>query len=202
MKRLASLILVSLTLGGCAATRPAETPAVLRLAPAFDRQAALKTGSIAIAPVMSGGAVSERRLAYIDRGAPKELRQAASLFWDEPPPKLLEHALVAGLQARLSSVTGPEAGVPSDKRLVTRIQRFEEETGGGDPQAVVAFEATLIATGNRGILLTGRYCGQAAMAGTTPNQRAEAFEKAERAAVDRLAQDIASGRSAPGPGDC
>jgi ABC-type uncharacterized transport system auxiliary subunit len=197
------IVILALACGACAAMKPAETPTVLRLSPNFPAQVSLAPGSITVGPVLAGGVIAERRLAYIDRASPHAIRQTATQFWDEPPPRLLEHALAAGLSARLSGVTGPEVAAISERRLVVRLARFEEETGGTEaPNAVVSFEATTVAAGGRSVLLTGRYCGTARIASTDPSGRAAAFEAAEKMAVDALADDLASGRSAPGHSTC
>jgi ABC-type uncharacterized transport system auxiliary subunit len=195
-------IFVALACTACATVKPAETPTVLRLAPVFTSKAPLALGSITVAPVLAGGLIAERRLAYIDRASPSAIRQAASQFWDEPPPRLLEHALATGLAARLTGVSGPEAAAASGRRLVVRLARFEEETGGAErSKAVVAFDATLLSAG-RVVQLAGRYCGKALMSSTDANGRASAFEAAEIMAVDQLARDVADGRVDYRPTDC
>ncbi|MGE1095319.1 hypothetical protein, partial [Pseudomonas zeae] len=78
--------------------------------------------------------------AYVDAATPGEIRQAATLFWEEPPTTMLARALVAGLRTRFAAVTGPDLSLAADHRVVATLDRFEEVTGAGIAQAVVAFD--------------------------------------------------------------
>ena len=188
------LLAASLALSACAVTRKPDEPKVLRLAPSFTQSAAVAAGSYAVAPVAAGGMAGERRYTYVDRIAPGELKQAATLFWDEPPPRIVERALVAGLRTRFATVTGPDAALPADRRVSVRLERFEEQTSGGlDAAAVVALDATVIAATDRKVVLTGKYCGTAPIAGASSSERVHAFEAALQQAVDGLAKDLVGG---------
>jgi ABC-type uncharacterized transport system auxiliary subunit len=193
-KPLLLLLTASLAMSACAVTRKPDEPKVLRLAPAFAASANLAAGTYAVAPVAAGGMAGERRYTYVDRAAPGELKQAATLFWDEPPPRIVERALVAGLRTRFASVTGPDAALPADRRVSVRLERFEEQTSGGlDAAAVVALDATVIAATDRKVVLTGRYCGTAPIGGASSGERVHAFETALQLAVDGLGKDLAAG---------
>lgn len=189
MNKLAALGLI-LTLGGCAALREPDPATVLRAAPRFEPAAALASAPpIAVAPVMAEGAASERRYAYVRREEPGVVRQAATLFWEDPPPKMLERGLVDVLRARVGPAVGPGAPVETGRRVSARLERFEEVTGGGAPaEAHVAFEAAL--TQDRTLKASGRYCGRAPIAADSPSARARAFEAALGSALARLGDDL------------
>lgn len=192
--RLAALP-VLLLLSGCALARAPESVTVLRAAPRFEAAAPALDGVIAVAPVMARGVAAERRYAYVDRAAPGEVKQAATLFWEEPPPRIAERALVDGLRALTGAAVGPEAAVAGERRLTARLERFEEVTGGHAAEAAVALDVTLLEAGKA--RLAGRYCGAATMAGSSPTQRAAAFEAALAGAITQLAADIGSGARTP-----
>ena len=127
------------------------------------------------------------------------VRQAASLFWEEPPPVVVERALVDGLRARFASVAGPQTLVQADERVTVRVERFEEVTGAGQPtQAVVAFEATTVGAGGDRFGRTRLYCTAAPIASAEPSVRATAFETALSRDIEQLVQDLSTGaNSAP-----
>lgn len=192
--RLAALPLV-LLLSGCALTRAPESVNVLRVSPRFEAATTATGEVIAVAPVMARGVAAERRYAYVERSAPGEVKQAATLFWEEPPPRIAERALVDGLRALTGAAVGPEAAVAGERRLTARLERFEEVTGDGAAEAAVALDVTLLDEGQA--RLAGRYCGTAAMTGSSPTERARAFEAALAGAVTQLAADIRAGARTP-----
>ncbi len=180
-----------LLLGGCAAVKPAEQPITLRLVPAAPPPLpSLLPAALAVAPVQARGLAGALRYDYVDASAPAEIRQAKTLFWEEPPTRVVEHALVGALRSRFATVTGPELGQPSARRVVVELDRFEETGAGGAARATVAFAVSVSGTN----LLTGGYCASAPIDGASGTARARAFEAAIGAATIAFAQDMASGR--------
>lgn len=185
-------VAASFGLVGCAAIKPAERPVTLRLSPApimasVERQVAARIG---VAPVAARGLSGGLRYAYIDATAPAEIRLAASLFWEESPTHVLERALVAALRIRFTSVAGPEIGSPVDRRVVARLDRFEEGAAGGAAKAVVAFDVTI--TGD--VPQSGRYCAAVPIDSPVPSIRAAAFDTAVGQTVTAFSADAAAGR--------
>ncbi len=198
----AALAALSIVLSACAATKPVETH-LLRLEPVIATSATAAAGSLSLAPVLASGAAGQRAYLYIDRAAPAELRQAKTLMWDEPPPRMAERALVEGLHAQGWTVAGPDAPAVAPLRVVVRLERFEELEGGGEPAAArAAFHATILAGPERRPLADRRYCGQSAIAGATPSDRVQAFQSALNQAVLALAADLKSGATAGSAGSC
>lgn len=185
-----SWLIVPLACTGCAALK-AERPTTLRLAPAVPVAAALKPApSLTVAAVQARGLAGAQRYAYVAADAPAEIRQAATLFWEEPPPEVLTRALVQGLRARFAQVSGPEARLPAERRVVATLDRFEERAAGGAAQAFVGFDVVITGPAP----MSGRYCGSAPIADASGSGRAHAFEAAIGAAVDGFVQDAAADR--------
>ena len=184
-------VVAMLALSGCAAVKPAERPITLRLAPApVLAPLPLTSTKIGVAPVAARGLTGGLRYAYMDAAAPAEIRLAATLFWEESPTHVLERALVTGLRSRFASVAGPEIAAPVDRRVVARLDRFEETSAGGAARAIVAFDASV--TGDA--LRSGRYCGSAPIDSAVPSRRAAAFDAAITQVVTAFVTDMAAGR--------
>lgn len=193
MKHLRSLMLL-LTLAGCAALKGGDRPVILRLSPHFATTSPVRPAaapSFAVAPVQARGLTGALRYAYVDAAAPGEIRQAATLFWEEPPPAVLARALVAGLRTRFATVAGPDLALAADRRIVTVLDRFEEEAAGGQARAVVAFDVTQVTQGKA--IWSGRYCATRPIVSASGSMRATAFREAMEQAVSDFAQDIATG---------
>ena len=179
-----------LLLSACAAVRGGDAPVTMRVAPAF-APGTPAAGSIAIAPVLARGLAGDRRYTYVAATAPGELRQAASLFWEEPPPRLLERALADALATRYAQVYPTATPLPADRRVVATLIRFEEAEAGAVPRAIVAFDAAV--TRNGRIERTGRWCAAAPIADASGTTRARAFEAALTAAVSAFVAERAAG---------
>lgn len=180
----------ALMLSSCAAMKGAESNVTMRLSPRFQGGETAPAPSFAVAPVQGRGLTSGLRYTYVDAVAPGEVRQAARYFWEEPPTRVVERAIVAGLRGRYGTVSGPELSVAADRRIVAALERFEEIGAGGAAQAHVAFGASVTAAGK--LLRSGRYCGTAPIPDASGTGRARAFEQAIQSAVAALVQDVAA----------
>lgn len=191
MMRLAS-ILSLLMLPACAALKGGDAPVTMRVSPRFTSGPVQPAPTLAVAPVQARGVSGGLRYAYVDAATPGEIRQAATLFWEEPPATMLARALVAGLRTRFAAVTGPDLSLAADRRVVATLDRFEEVTGAGTAQAVVAFDVTHVAQGKA--VWTGRYCSTQPIASAAGTTRAAAFQGAIEQAVAAFVQDAVSGK--------
>lgn len=179
-------VVVLLALPACAALKSAEQPVTLRLSPAIAAPRGPRIAeSVAVAPVRARGFTTHTRYAYVDPAEPAALREAQSLFWEEPPAQAVERALIEGLRGRFATVTGTGASIRTERRVNVTLTRFEEESG-AQARAVVAFEATMLRGGT--MMLAGRWCGAAPIASARPTDRARAFEAALAEAVDGFVQ--------------
>lgn len=189
--RLAALMMMA-ALSACAAVKGADKPVTMRLSPTFAAGTPLPAPSFAVAPVQARGLTGALRYAYVDAAAPREIHQAATLFWEEPPTSVLARALVSALRARYAQVAGPDIALSADRRVVAVIDRFEEEQAGGQVRAIVAFDVTQVSGGKA--IAAGRYCATSPVVSAAGTRRAEAFEAAIERAVAAFVGDAASGR--------
>lgn len=183
------LMALALVLAGCAAVRGGQETVTMRLAPTFAAGGAPLEGTIAVSPVLARGLAADRRYTYVEAGAPGVLRQAAGLFWEEPPPRVLERALVAGLRMRHAEVYGAGVLLPAERRVGATLTRFEEAQAGAAAEAVVSFDATVTASGR--IERQGSFCARAPIAGASGTARARGFEVALAQAVGAFVQGAA-----------
>ena len=196
MKRWLILAMMGGALGGCAAMRKADSPVTMRLSPSFPAPAQARAGSVEVAPVQARGIAAAARYAYVDAAAPGEVRQAKSFFWEEPPPRVLQSALVAGLRTRFAPVAVSGLGERAERRVVATLTRFEETDAGADAHAVVAFEAVVMRANK--IESSRDFCASAPISGASGTARAHAFESAIETATGDLVQAMATG-TAPSP---
>jgi ABC-type uncharacterized transport system auxiliary subunit len=187
---------LALLLGSCAVMKEADAPVTMRLSPAFVATVpATLTGSIAVAPVQAGGFTSGRRYVYIVANDPAQIRQAATLFWEYPPPDVMARALIDGLRTRFQTVSGPEVSLRTDSRVTVTLRRFEEVSAGGDSRALVAFDASIVKSG--ALVHSASFCGTAPISNASTTNRAKAFEGAIEQAVSGLVQDMAEPGATP-----
>lgn len=191
----ALILMAAAPLAACAALKGGDQPVTMRLSPHFAAAATtpMPGPSFAVAQAQARGVTGALRYAYVDAAAPGEVRQAATLFWEEPPTVTLSRALVAGLRARFLTVTGPNLSLAADRRVVAVLDRFEEVTGegAGGAQAVVAFDVTQVAGGKA--VGAGRYCATRPIGSAAGTARAAAFAQAIEQAVTAFVQDAAAG---------
>jgi ABC-type uncharacterized transport system auxiliary subunit len=175
-----------LALSACAAFKAAEAPVTLRLSPSVAVTAGPRsTESVIVAPVRARGFAGHSRYAYVNPAEPSALREAQTLFWEEPPAQAVERALVDGLRERFATVAGTGVAIRADRRVNVVLTRFEEESG-PRARAVVAFEATML-RGAR-MLRAGTWCAAVPIGSARPTDRARAFEAAVAGAVAAFVQ--------------
>ena len=176
---------------GCAAVRAPASETGLRVEPspppsgrpALDRE-------IILSPLAATQSAGSRRYVYVEAAAPGEVRMAATLFWEAPPPVLVEQALQRGLSARLGErVSAGPASRADAGRLSVTLDRFEERSGPA-AEAFVSLRATLLDGRSRAVVLDRSYCGRSRIAGAAPSDRSIAFDAALNALMDRLASDL------------
>lgn len=185
-----ALVAAAVALAGCAVTKPADRLVTMRLSPALPvSETSRIADAITVAPVHGRGLASATRYTYIDAATPSELRQAATLRWEESPTTVVERALTGSLRTRFASVASAATGLPTGRRVVAYLDRFEETGAGGAARATVAIDVTV--TGKP--LLAGRYCASAPVLSASSTDRARAFESAIASVVARFTQDFASG---------
>jgi ABC-type uncharacterized transport system auxiliary subunit len=186
IRRALALLPLAVALSSCAAFKAAEQPVTLRLSPTIAVAAGPRSPeSVAVAPVRARGFTGHSRYAYVDPAEPAALREAQTLFWEEPPAQAVERALVDGLRMRFATVTGTGVSLRADRRVNVVLTRFEEESG-PRARAVVAIEAMMLRGGT--MLRAGTWCAAAPIGSPRPTDRARAFEAAMAAAVAAFVQ--------------
>lgn len=189
---------------GCGLTRKAAEESTLRVdvADPAVRPTGPRGGPLALAPVLARGSAADRRYVYIDPASPRQVRQAATLFWEEPPPRLVERALNQGLSARLNApVVAADQAPGAERRLSVRVDRFEEHSG-PTASAVVELDAAVVDLKQRALGFAKTYCGRAPVSGAAPSDRARAFEVALGQVLDAMAADLRRPAGAVQPGGC
>lgn len=185
--------------GACAAVRGGDTPVTIRLAPMIAAplgsiasgsmvSGPMASGSIAVAPVLARGLAGDRRYTYVEAAAPGVLRQAATFFWEEAPPRVLERALAEALGRRYPQVYAGGITLPADRRLTATLIHFEEIGAGAAPEALVGFDAVVTRAGR--IERRGTHCGRAPVTDASGTGRARAFEAALSIAVGAFVQGV------------
>lgn len=186
------VVAAAVALAGCAAVRGGDAAVTMRLAPMIATNGVARVGAISVAPVMARGLAGDRRYTYVTAAAPGVLHQAATFFWEEAPPRVLERALAAALGAHYAQVYTSAVALPAGRRVTATLTRFEETQAGAEASAVVAFEA--VTTEDSKIVGTGTWCARAPVAGPSGTARAQAFAAAVASAVEAFA----AGRATPG----
>lgn len=188
----------TLLLAGCAALKGGDQPVTLRLEPTVPPATAPASAeTVALAPVRARGFAGNIRLTYVAPDQPSVLHSARSLFWEEPPPQVLERALAATLRKHFVLVVASGRSPGAERRVSVILTRFEEISG-PQAKAVVAFEAVMSKAGQT--VRSGAWCGAVPIRGASPTDRARAFAAALTAAVTRFVQTPDGAYAAPG--DC
>jgi ABC-type uncharacterized transport system auxiliary subunit len=190
--------------GGCALTRKPAAESIMRVEapPPAVRPSTPRSGLIALAPVLARGSAADRRYVYINPAAPREVQQAATLFWEEPPPRLVERALSLGLSARLGApVVAADQAPGAERRLSVRVDRWEEHAG-PTAAAAIQLDAAVIDLKGRALGFAKSYCASAPIPSDSPSARAGAFETALGGVLDALAADLARAPAAVQPSSC
>lgn len=185
-RNVALSLAVAMLLPGCAAIKGGDRPTTLRLNPDPQPASVSKSAdSVAIVPVRGRGFAAQTRLTYIEEENPAALNQAKTLFWEEPPPKVVERALVQGLQTRFSVITGRGALRRADRRVQVTLSRFEEISG-ARARAVVAIDGSVLK--DMTTMVAGHWCASVPIASRGSASRALAFSKALYEVIGRFVQ--------------
>ena len=140
-----------------------------------------------------GGAMSfERPMLYRKADDPYRIGRDAYDKWVDPPPLMIQRALVEFLRSAnlAEAVITPEMRLDADFRLAGRVNRFERLLGESPPRAIVEVEFNLVRLEDRGLLLLETYREEEAFAENGFGSSAEAFSRALHRILERLAGDL------------
>ncbi|MBV9549416.1 MAG: membrane integrity-associated transporter subunit PqiC [Alphaproteobacteria bacterium] len=138
MKRI--LPALAVLLAGCGSL-PAERSIRIDLpAAAAAQPLAGKNLSLRLLRLDAEGVLQERNLAYVEAGAPTEVRQAATITWESSPDVAAAAYLSAALRGAGAGVIAVETPGTPAFNLSGTVQRFELVGGGNTGMAVVAMD--------------------------------------------------------------
>lgn len=193
-----TVLLLALFLAGCG-TLPAERSIRIDApAPAAARPLADRNLSLRLLRFEARGALQERNLAYVEAETPTELRQAATIVWEEAPEVAAASFLSVALrQAGTNILEGNVAGL-SGYSLSGTVQRFELVGSGGTGVATVALDLAVTDPKSATPWFNASYCTSARAADQRLTSVQNAFGAALGEIASKLATDLAA-RAAGGP---
>jgi ABC-type uncharacterized transport system auxiliary subunit len=144
------------------------------------------------------GALQERNLAYVEPDAPTEVRQAASIVWEEPPESAAASFLAVALRGAGANVIAVGAAGTPPYTLSGIVQRFELVGSGGTGTAVVALDVTVTDVKSAQPWLNASYCSAVPARDRSLKAVQVAFDAALSDVAGHLIQDMTA-RAAGGP---
>jgi len=139
----------------------------------------------------SGDPLQQRNLAYVEADAPTDIRQAATIVWEEPPEVESSAYLGAALTGAGASVIAN--GIPGMPNYVLSgiVQRFEL-MGGATGTAVVSLDIAVSDAKTGAAWLTTSYCASAVTADRSLPAVQRAFQAAMAEIAGHLVADMAA----------
>lgn len=153
-------------------------------------------GVVEVERFVAAGALANRPLLYADPGS-NAVSEYHYHFWLEPPPILLQSALVSYLRSDGlgSRVVTPEMRVDADYTVLGRVIRLET-VHSNPPVGTVAFELALRREADRKLLVVGEYRAEVPSNATGIHTDVAAIERAVDEAFARFVADIRSAAKA------
>ena len=183
-------------LAGCFGSSPPLPDDVnyrLQLAPAAQRfEAPRVAGLVVVERPVAPAVYSSRDVVYSEGPPHVHLLAYHYHHWADPPPQLLQQALVDHLRsANLAPNITIEAGrlLPA-YRISGVVRRFERQKSGSGWQAAVSLELRADPAGGREPLLLRQYETVIAAEGDGMEATVEAFAKATGSLFDRFVADL------------
>jgi hypothetical protein len=186
-KRLAADLL-TLLLAGCGSVPPARW---IRIDPPSDAPLAgalfpAPHAIVQVEPFAARGLLRQHPMAYLDRAAPTDLRQAATIVWEEAPGGAAATYMTDWLRRYGIEAAAPTIPLVPTYTLRGLVQRFELVGNGKTGVATVALDLSLVRARTGAPWFSGSYCAAVPAAG--PQLRA--VEIAFDAALARIAGDF------------
>ena len=203
------IILLALTLGGCAASQaPLPDDNYYRLAaliPATNAggspgvntglNPAAKppiNGLLMVEELDSDALHGERALLYSDDPGHRQLRRDHYNYWSDAPPRLIQGILVARLRAAglARQTLHYSSDIQADTLLSGRVQRFEQLIDGERARVIVAVELQLLDSGAPQPRRLTDYREEVILTDTSTAAAIGGFEQALNHIIDRFISDI------------
>jgi cholesterol transport system auxiliary component len=134
---------------------------------------------LSMSPVSASSMIDSARIAV--RPTPGELQVYKDARWANPPPVMLEDALLRALEdsGRIPAVARQGTGVAADYKLVMDLRRFEADyAGNAVPSATIEVNAKLLHASDQDIVGSGTFLQAEPATGTDSARVADAFSKA------------------------
>ena len=188
-------LLAATLLAGCfGSSPPIPEDIYYRLQPAAPAQRfdAPRVGLVVVDRPGGASVYTARDIAYSDAAPHLRLQHYHYHHWVDPPPQLLQQALVDYLRAAnfARTVTSEPGRQPPAWRLSGVVRRFERQKNGSGWQAVVSLELRADPAGGREPLLLRQYETVIAADGDGMEATVAAFAKATGSLFDRFVADL------------
>jgi len=188
-------LLLLLSLAGCFGTSPPIPEDIYyHLQPAAPAQRfdAPRVGLIVVDRPGAASVYTARDIAYSDAAPHLRLQHYHYHHWVDPPPQLLQQALVDHLRAAnfARTVTSEPGRQPPAWRLSGVVRRFERLKTGSGWQAAVSLELRADAAGGGEPLLLRQYETVIAADGDGMEATVQAFAEATGTLFDRYVADL------------
>jgi hypothetical protein len=193
MRRLI-LILVACVAAGCGGL-PADRKIRIDLpAPPAVHPLADAGLSLRLLRFAARGDLQERNLAYVEAASPTDVRQAATIVWEEPPEVAASAYLAAALRDAGVNVIG--TGIPGVTNYIGTgmVQRFEL-VGGATGTAIVALDFAVSDAKSGDAWMTASYCASAATSDRGLAAVQAAFQKSLAEIAGHVVADMAARRN-------
>ena len=195
-RRLAIPLVVSMMMihGGCLSS-PAPPDRYYRLeipGAAARLEPPRLSGRLLVDAVRGDAMTRERRMLYRNASEPSQVRREGYDSWVDPPPVMVQRAVVAFLRSAnaAEAVITPEMRLDADFRLGGRVDRFERLVGSGSSRATIELEFTLVRVEDREPLLLETYREHEDVSGSGAGDSVEAFSRALHRILERLVLDL------------
>jgi ABC-type uncharacterized transport system auxiliary subunit len=176
-------------LAGCGSSPPVPADRFYHLgAIEAPSGAPLTDGAIVVRSFNADGVHGERAILYSDDAATLELQQHHYAFWTEPPPRMLQSALIDRLRAAGgAALVTDDAKIDAALTVRGRIRRFERQLA-GDPAVVVQLELRLDDASGRPLLVKD-YAARTPVADEKVPAAVDGFTTALRTVFDEFLAD-------------
>ncbi len=203
-------ILMMLALTSCGVVGPSQPlpeEHYYRLELSAPKSAASSLQGVLVVDALEAAAIYSRRpIVYSEDPQHLSLQEYHYHFWTDPPPRLLQRALVSYLrQAQPTATVADEAGRALwDYRISGRVLRFERLRVSGGWQIALELELRVDAAGERRPLLVKSYARDPVASGESMEATVQAFSQGTAEIFGNFVTDLrvvvpAASAAAPEP---
>lgn len=150
-------------------------------------------GRLLIELPRAAGIRRQRGILYSEDPDHVELRRYHYHYWEDAPPEMLQRRLIERLRdAEVAPTITERLTTRVDRRLRTRLRRFERDVDGTSAHAVVTLEFVLFdGSGQGDALFRGSYTRRVAASSMRMIDTARAFTQAVDGVIDEFLSQLA-----------